>query len=310
MQSHMHTSPSPVASSQNWRVWWQLTRPHTLTAAFVPVLLGTALALQDTDIHIGLLAAMLIASLFIQAATNMFNEYYDYKRGLDNEESVGIGGAIVRHGISAKTVISLALGLYGLALLIGIYICMNSTWWLALIGLACMLAGYLYTGGPIPIAYTPFGELFAGLFMGIMIILISFYIQTGFISTISILVSIPIALLVGAILLANNIRDLDGDKENGRKTLAILLGRKRAIYLLAGKFIISFVWVFGLIVSAKASPWLALVVLSAPKAVEAIKGFIGKTVPLQMMPAMKATAQTNTIFGFLLSIGLFLSYFL
>lgn len=310
MQPQMQTGPSPTFKGKNWRVWWQLTRPHTLTAAFVPVLLGTALALPLTSIDLGLFTAMLIACLLIQAATNMFNEYYDFKRGLDNEHSVGIGGAIVREGIQPATVMKIALSLYGISMLLGVYICMNSSWWLAAIGLVSMTVGYLYTGGPIPIAYTPFGEIFAGFFMGMLIILIAFYIQTGFITMISVLISVPIVITVGAILLANNIRDHDGDKENGRKTLAILLGQKRAIILLAGMFVVSYAWVFTLIGLDYASAWLAIVLLSSPKAIKAIKGFIGKTKPVQMVPAMIATAQTNTIFGFLLSIGLFLGHFL
>ncbi|MFD2446532.1 1,4-dihydroxy-2-naphthoate polyprenyltransferase [Bacillus sp. CGMCC 1.16607] len=312
MQPQMkpNSSSSVVESNQGFRKWWQLTRPHTLTAAFVPVLLGTALAVQEHTVHFGLFLTMLIASLLIQAATNMFNEYYDFKRGLDNEKSVGIGGTIVRDGVKPKTVLSIALSFYGLAVLLGIYICMNSSWWLAVIGLVCMAVGYFYTGGPIPIAYTPFGELVSGFFMGMLIILISFYIQTGMVDTSSVLISIPIFILVGAIMLSNNIRDLDGDKENGRKTLAILLGRDKAITLLAGMFIVSFIWVFMLIILQLASPWAAIVLLSAPKAIKATKGFIGKSMPIEMMPAMKATAQTNTIFGFLLSIGLFLGYFL
>ncbi|MGI8382945.1 1,4-dihydroxy-2-naphthoate polyprenyltransferase [Robertmurraya sp. P23] len=310
MQPQMQTGPSPTFKGKNWRVWWQLTRPHTLTAAFVPVLLGTALALPLTSIDLGLFTAMLIACLLIQAATNMFNEYYDFKRGLDNEHSVGIGGAIVREGIQPATVMKIALSLYGISMLLGVYICMNSSWWLAAIGLVSMTVGYLYTGGPIPIAYTPFGEIFAGFFMGMLIILIAFYIQTGFITMISVLISVPIVITVGAILLANNIRDHDGDKENGRRTLAILLGQKRAIILLAGMFIVSYAWVFTLIGLDYTSAWLAIVLLSSPKAIKAIKGFIGKTKPVQMVPAMIATAQTNTIFGFLLSIGLFLGHFL
>ncbi|MBG9542550.1 1,4-dihydroxy-2-naphthoate octaprenyltransferase [Cytobacillus firmus] len=310
MQPQTQTNFPPASSSKNWRVWWQLTRPHTLTAAFVPVLLGTALAMELTEINFSLFLAMLAASLLIQAATNMFNEYYDFKRGLDTEDSVGIGGAIVREGIKPKTVLNLAFGLYGVAILLGFYICMNTSWWIAAIGLASMAVGYLYTGGPLPIAYTPFGELFAGFFMGMLIILISFYIQAGTVTATSVLVSFPILILVGAILLANNIRDLDGDKEFGRKTLAILLGKKGAINLLAGMFIVSYAWVFILIAMSIITPWLAIVVLSAPKAIKATKGFIGKTLPMQMMPAMKATAQTNTIFGFLLSVGLFLGYLL
>lgn len=311
MQSQMHTQSSVTLNQKpNWRVWWQLTRPHTLTASFVPVLLGAALALPLTEINISLLIAMLVAAILIQAATNMFNEYYDFKRGLDNEHSIGIGGAIVRDGVNPKTVLNIAFSLYAISLFIGIYICMSTTWWLAFIGIVSMAAGYFYTGGPVPIAYTPFGEIVAGFFMGMLIILISFYIQTGTVTSTSVLISIPISILVGAILLSNNIRDLDGDKENGRKTLAILLGRKRAIYLLGAMFITSYMWVLMLILFKVASPWLAIVLLSVPKSYQATKGFIGKSKPIQMMPAMKATAQTNTIFGFLLSIGLCLGYFL
>jgi 1,4-dihydroxy-2-naphthoate octaprenyltransferase len=299
-----------VESNRGFQVWWQMTRPHTLTASFVPVLLGTALALRLGKIHIGLFVTMLLASLLIQAATNMFNEYFDFKRGLDTEHSVGIGGTIVRDGIKPKTVINLAFGFYGIALLLGVYICANSSWWLSLVGLFCMAVGYFYTGGPFPIAYTPFGEIFAGFFMGMLIILISFFIQTGTVDSTSILVSVPIMVLVGEIMLSNNIRDLDGDKENGRKTVAILLGKKRAIYLLAGMFTFSYLWVLALIITGVAPIWIAIVILSAPKAIKATKGFIENTLPIQMAPAMKATAQTNTIFGFLLAIGIFIGHYI
>ncbi|MFL6516590.1 MAG: 1,4-dihydroxy-2-naphthoate polyprenyltransferase, partial [Bacillus sp. (in: firmicutes)] len=237
MQPNIQQSSNPVVeSNRGFQVWWQMTRPHTLTAAFVPVLLGTALALRYGKIHFGLFFAMLLASLLIQAATNMFNEYFDFKRGLDTAQSVGIGGTIVRDGIKPKTVLNLAFGFYGIALLLGIYICANSSWWLAVVGLICMAVGYFYTGGPFPIAYTPFGEILSGFFMGMLIILIAFFIQTGTVSSTSILVSVPSMILVGMIMLSNNIRDLDGDKENGRKTVAILLGKKGAIYLLTGMF--------------------------------------------------------------------------
>jgi 1,4-dihydroxy-2-naphthoate polyprenyltransferase len=311
MQPNVQQNSKPaVESNRGFQVWWQMTRPHTLTAAFVPVLLGTALAMKSNTIHFGLFLAMLIASLLIQAATNMFNEYFDFKRGLDNEHSVGIGGSIVRDGIKPKTVLNIALSLYGIALLLGVYICMNSSWWLAAVGLVCMAVGYLYSGGPLPIAYTPFGELFSGFFMGMLIILITFFIQTGTVTKTSILISIPILVLVGAINFSNNIRDLDGDKENGRKTLAILIGKKKAIRLLAVMFIFSYLWILGLIISNEAPVWTAVVILSAPKAIKAIKGFIAGTLPIQMAPAMKATAQTNTIFGFLLAIGIFVGHYL
>lgn len=299
----------PVTSRETgWRIWWQLLRPHTLTASFVPVLIGTALALPTTSIDIPVFAAMLLASILIQSATNMFNEYYDYKRGLDTAESVGIGGAIVRHGISPKTVMTIAISFCIASMLLGIYICISSTWWLALVGTICIAVGYLYTGGPVPIAYTPFGELTAGVFMGLIIILISFYIQTETITLTSFLISVPISILIGNILMANNIRDRKGDQQNGRKTLAILLGHQGAVRLLSILFTLSYAWVLILILANQIPVWTLLVFLSLPKAIQAVKAFTGKTTPPEMMPAMKFTAQVNTFFGFLLAAGLFIGY--
>ncbi|PTY76285.1 1,4-dihydroxy-2-naphthoate octaprenyltransferase [Heyndrickxia sporothermodurans] len=291
---------------KNLKVLWKLTRPHTLTASFVPVLIGTAAARFYNHINIWLFLAMLFSCLFIQIATNLFNEYYDFKRGLDTADSVGIGGAIVREGMKPKTVLNLAILCYAIAIIFGFYICMASSWWLALIGVIGMAIGYLYTGGPLPIAYTPFGELFAGVCMGSMFILISFFIQTGYVNQQSILLSIPIAILVGAINLANNIRDIEEDTLGGRKTLAILIGRKNAIYVLGVAFALAYLWILLLVVMNIVSPWTCFVFLSLPIPVKAIKGFVGGGVGIKMITAMKSTAQTNTFFGLLLAIGLFI----
>lgn len=292
------------------RILFALTRPHTLTASFVPVLVGTAVAFNDGYFHIGLFLAMLFACLSLQIATNLFNEYYDFKRGLDTADSVGIGGAIVRNGMNPKTVLYMALGFYALALAIGIYICANSSWWLALVGIAGMAVGYLYTGGPFPIAYTPFGELFAGLFMGSLFIIISYFIQTGMVNVSIVLISIPIAILVGNINLANNIRDIEEDTKGGRKTLAILIGHKKAVIFLAVCFAAAYLWVAGLVLWNEASPWIFLVILSIPIAVKAVQSFAHDHIPGKTVMAMKSTAKTNTIFGFLLFAGLFIGHYL
>ena len=301
-----------VEADKGFKVWWHLTRPHTLTASFVPVLLGTSMALSinHETIHFGLFFAMLIASMLIQAATNMFNEYYDYKLGLDNENSVGIGGTIVRHGVAPKTIMAIALSFYGIAMLLGVYICAMTSWWLVAVGLVCMLIGYLYTGGPYPIAYSPFGELVSGAVMGMGIVLIAFFIQTGDVTADAVIISVPSMILVGAIMLSNNIRDIVGDTEGGRKTMAILVGRHNAVTVLAGFFIVSYIWIIILVVIGHLTPWALLVLLSVKKPIEAIKLFRAKEKPLEVMPAMKYTAQTNTVFGFLLAVGLLISYFI
>jgi len=294
-----------------FQVWWRLLRPHTLTASFIPVFVGTMYALvTDDTFHLGLFIAMMLASILIQAATNMFNEYYDYVLGLDTEDSVGIGGTIVRDGIKPKTVLNLALIFFGIAILFGIYISAMTSWWIAAIGAVSMLIGYLYTGGPIPIAYTPFGEITAGFLMGTVMIGISYYIQTAYVSKAIIFISIPIAIFIGAILLSNNIRDLDNDKLSGRKTIAILIGRKNAIIFLALLFSLAYMLTIVFVVKKTLPFWSLLTLVSGIKAAEVIAKFRGKTEPLQMMPGMVATGQTNTVYGFLLGISLLLSKFI
>ncbi|WP_124069673.1 1,4-dihydroxy-2-naphthoate polyprenyltransferase [Filibacter tadaridae] len=297
-----------IKADTGWRIWWQLTRPHTLTAAFAPVFLGTMIALIYGNIHFPLFIAMLVASILIQMATNMFNEYYDFRLGLDTENSVGIGGTIVRNGIKPKTVLNLAFLLYGVSVLIGIYICMETSWILALVGVIAMMVGFFYTGGPYPIAYTPFGELFSGVVMGMLLVLIAFYIQTGTVTTEAILLSIPSMLLVAGIMMANNIRDLEGDKEGGRKTLAILVGRPNAITILMSFFIISYTWVIALILFGHLTPWALVVLLSVPKPITAISEFRQNQTPIHVMPAMKNTALTNTLFVLLLGVGILVGH--
>ncbi|MFD1851190.1 1,4-dihydroxy-2-naphthoate polyprenyltransferase [Oceanobacillus bengalensis] len=293
-----------------FHVWWRMLRPHTLTASFVPVFIGTMAAYLNGSINWLLFLTMLVASLLIQTATNLFNEYYDFKRGLDTEESVGIGGSIVRDGIKPKTIKNLAFFLYFISLLLGIYICMVSSWWIAVIGLACMALGYLYTGGPLPISTTPFGELASGLLMGTVIICISYFIQTGALTSEIIIISLPTMIFIGSINLANNIRDRDGDKKGGRKTLPVLIGREKAITFMTVLFIIAFGLTALYIILGILPVWSLISFIAVFKAISVIKNFRGKTEPLEMMPAMKATGITNTIYGLLLGISLLISHFI
>lgn len=294
--------------SAGWSIWWRLLRPHTLTASFVPVLLGTVAALPHAQFRPGRFGAMLLASLLIQASTNMFNEYYDYKRGLDHAQSVGIGGAIVRDGVAPGRVLALALGCIAVAAALGLYLCIKTSWWLLPVGLLCATVGYLYSGGPVPISATPFGELVAGTFMGLVIIAIAQFIQLGAVTAGAVLIAVPASILIGAILMANNIRDLDDDQAHGRRTLAILLGRSRATYCLIGMFALAYGWIVCLVIAKQAAPWALLALLSLPKAYQASRNFLHYTAAAALMPAMASTAQTNTLFGFFLALGLFLGY--
>ncbi|CAM4314433.1 1,4-dihydroxy-2-naphthoate polyprenyltransferase [Listeria booriae] len=303
-----HGTKSAIVRHSGFHKWWMLLRPHTLVASFVPVFLGTTVAMSYESFHFTRFFVMLISCFLIQTSANLFNEYYDYKKGQDDEHTVGNGGAIVRNGMKPGFILFLAIFLYVLAILGGVYLCMDvNNWWIGLLGIISMLVGYLYTGGPYPIAYTPFGEIMAGFFMGGIITYISFYIQAGFISSFIVYVSIPVMVLVGNLLLANSIRDLEPDKANGRLTLAILLGRKGALVLFTAAFIFAYAWEIALIFTVEATPWILIILLSVPEAIKAVRRFIGKSVPITMVPAMKATSKALTFFGLLLAIAFLIS---
>ena len=211
---------------------------------------------------------------------------------------MGIGGAIVRNGMTPKRVMNLAIAFYIIAALLGIFIAMNSSFWLLPIGLVCMAVGYLYTGGPFPISWTPFGELFSGVFMGMFIILISFFIQTENIQSLAIWISIPIVITIGLINMANNIRDRVKDKESGRKTLPILLGKRFSIYFLAFMYIVAYVLVIYItFFKPGGSIFFLLALLSFPLPIKA-STFQKYDTPESMMPAMAVTGKTNTFLVF------------
>ena len=287
-----------------------LTRPHTLTASFIPVLVGSSAALLYGEVRIDIFMLMLIATLLIQSATNMFNEYFDFKRGLDSKESVGIAGAIVRNGMSPRQVYIIALVFYALAALIGIYITVQSSFIVLIVGILGMAVGYLYTGGPVPISWTPFGEIFAGTFMGTILIVLTFYIHLGEINSFIIIVSIPVAITIGLLNMANNIRDRVKDKRSGRLTYVILVGKQNAIYtaalaLLAGYLIIVYVAT----IHNDGGVFLLLPLLSIPVATNTLRLLQDGNKPKELIPAMASMGKLNTVFGLLLTVGLVLHAF-
>lgn len=285
---------------QRFDVWWRLFRPFTLTASIIPVIIGTGLAFPHRHLHFGLFLAMLIASMLIQSSTNMFNEYFDYKRGLDDEKMVGIAGTIVRDGIHPKIVLRIAWISFAISVLLGIYICSMTTWWIALVGVICMGVGYFYSGGPFPLAYTPFGELAAATAMGPTIVMIAYYLQTNAISGRVAIASIPIGLLIGAILLGNNIRDMDQDKVGGRKTIAILVGRERGRILFGSVFAVTYLLVVLLILFRDLTPWALVVLFTVPSAFYVTKLYYKFTEPAKLHAAVKGTSVLLFRFGVLM----------
>ena len=289
--------------------FFMCTRPHSYPASIAPVLFGATYALgYESKFSILKFILFLLACLLIQAATNLFNEYYDYKHGLDKVDSEGISGSIVKGNLSPKEVMVGALVLYALAFVFGLILTFMTSVYVLLVGLVCMLAGYFYTGGKYPIAYSPFGEVVSGFFMGTIIITLSFYFQTGYVNADIIVVSLPLFIMIGAILLANNIRDLDNDKESGRRTYAILVGRNNAIKTMAISFIVVYLLNVLFIITKYTSWWNLLVFVTIPLAIKIIKGFSANNNKKTMAPFMVLTAKLTIFVGFIMSLANILKY--
>ena len=289
--------------------FFMCTRPHSYPASIAPVLFGATYALgYESKFSILKFILFLLACLLIQAATNLFNEYYDYKHGLDKIDSEGISGSIVKGNLSPREVMVGALILYSLAFILGLILTFMTSLYVLLVGLVCMLAGYFYTGGKYPIAYSPFGEVVSGFFMGTIIISLSFYFQTGYVNADIIVVSLPLFIMIGAILLANNIRDLDNDKESGRRTYAILVGRNNAIKTLASSFVVVYLLNIVFAVIKYVSWYNLLVLVTIPLAIKIIKGFSTNNHKTTMAPFMVLTAKLTIFVGFIMSLANILKY--
>ena len=283
--------------------WFWLARPFSLTAAAVPVLFGSALAFSDGVFSFFPFLAMLMASLFIQAATNMFNEFYDEQRGLDKAGSVGIAGTIVGGRMKARHVLVGALFCYTLALVFSIYLVYTGGLPILILGCLSALGGYVYSAGPRPIAYTPASEATVFLFMGLLIVIITYGVQANSYPLYVPLAAIPIGAPVAAILLANNIRDLESDRLGGRNTLPIAAGRQGGILVYRGLLLAAYLAVGVLILTGSVPVAASLVVLSFPLALKLWRNVAATTIPERLDAVVKGTAGLHAVFGLLYTAG-------
>ena len=287
--------------------WFRLARPFSLTASAVPVFLGTALALVGGAFAWGPFLAMLFASLLIQAATNMFNEFYDQRRGLDVAGAVGIAGTIVGGRMHARAVLMGALFCYTVALFLGIYLVVVGGWSILVLGCLCALGGYLYSAGPRPIAYTPASEVAVFLFMGILIVVIAYAVQDPGSFPLRIpLAALPIGGPVAAILLANNIRDMGSDRRGGRRTLPIVLGREVGVLIYRALLLEAYAAAAALMALRMVPLECALVFLSVSTALRLWRDIAVTTTPERLDPVVKRTAGLHLAFGLLYTVGVLL----
>lgn len=287
-----------------------LTRPRTLAAALGPTILGAAFsyytfgALHGTGLAIFHTILIFLAVVSAQIIANLWNELKDFKSGLDAGQKIGNAGSLTRGAVTPKLISTMIKVLMIVPIIIGLYLSATITWWYIPAGIICILISFLYSGGPKPISRTPFGEISSGIAMGFAIVLITGYAWTRELSLAFLIPALPATLLVGSIMLTNNIRDIRNDEKHGRRTLPIVLGRDRAISLMSITYIFNFFWI-GAWIYLKVLPIPALLALLAIiPAFKTIKTFYTYVDEIKLDKAMGTTAGAAMLYQLLLGIGL------
>jgi 1,4-dihydroxy-2-naphthoate octaprenyltransferase len=276
------------------QIWLLAARPKTLPAAAAPVVVGSAVAISEQLFRPGPALAALLAALLLQIGSNLANDVFDFKKGVDTTARLG-PLRVTQAGLLTPHQVMVGMGVvFGLAALIGLYLIWVGGWPIVVIGLAAIAAAIAYTGGPFPLGYYGLGDLFVFIFFGLAAVIGTYYVQAA---------SIPIGLLVVNILVVNNLRDLETDRAAGKKTLAVRLGpdgaRTEYFLLLALAYLIPLLmWLFRL-----TTAWVLLAWLSLPAAWPPVR-LVVTAQGRSLNQALAGSARLALIYAFLFSVGL------
>ncbi len=284
--------------------WLTAARPRTLSLSITPVVVGAALAWAAAGhIHWPAVLAALIASMAIQLGTNLYNDAADSERGGDGPDRVGPLRATASGLLSARAAKHGACACFGLSALLGLYLIAVGGWPILLLGAASIAAGWAYTGGPWPIAYTPLGEVFVIAFFGVGAVCGTFWLCTATLGVPTLAAGLALGLLTGAVLLVNNFRDVAADTRVGRRTLAIVAGPHATAWIFAGLMLAPYALLPAI---GRALPgghvWLALIAL--PPALALIYRFRREPPGRGFNRILLWTVQIQLLFSLALSAGL------
>ena len=287
------------------RVWLLAIRPRTLTAAVVPVAVGTALAFHDGEGRAGPALAALLSAVLIQIGTNLINDYYDFKKGADTSERVGPTRVTQSGLIPPSTVLAGAAVSFLAASAFGLYLIAVGGWPILAIGVLSLLSGYAYTGGPYPLGYHGLGDVFVFVFFGLVAVTGTYYVQAGQVAPAAWVAALPVGAIGTAILVVNNLRDAATDARAGKRTLVVRLGvgggRVEYLLLLGLAFATPLLmWALRL-----SGPACLLALLGLPAAIPPARRVL-RQAGAALNPALGETARLQLVFGLLLAMGLWL----
>jgi 1,4-dihydroxy-2-naphthoate octaprenyltransferase len=291
------------------RIWLMAARPRTLPAAIAPVLVGTAAAVEWAGElpRVGAFLAALVGSVFIQIGTNLANDYSDAKRGADTVDRLGPVRVTSAGLVTPQRVLVATWVAFGVAIACGIYLTVVAGIVILAIGAVSIAAGVLYTGGPRPYGYAGLGEVFVFLFFGLVAVNGSYYVQVEQLDALPLGLSIAVGFLATAILVVNNVRDVETDRRAGKNTLAVRMGRHNAVVLyrllvLGAYVVLPIALIAG---SASALPLIGL--LSLPLAVKPLRTMSNRTDGPSLNAALAGTGALLGAFSLLVSVGLLLA---
>ena len=282
-----------------WAFLWA-SRPRTWVAATVPVAVGSALAWKDSCFRADTMLVALLGALLIQVGTNLTNDYFDWKRGADNAFRLGPARATQQGWLPPKTVLTSALLCFLLALLSGLYLVHVAGLPILWVGLLSLVAGYLYTGGPFPLAYHGLGDIFVFVFFGLVAVCGTYFVQAFRLSADALWLGSIVGALGVALLAVNNVRDFETDAKAHKRTLVVRWGEAFGKW----QYVLMLVWSYALSLKLCLGrfPWAWLVVFSLPMAVHATRG-LWTLRGRALNAVLGRTAFLMASFGFLLAIG-------
>ncbi len=284
------------------RVYLMAMRPLSFTAAVIPVLVGTAVVAGQT-FRPGLFVLALLGSMALQGGTNLVNDYYDHRLGTDTNESLGPSGVIQLGLLSPRAVLIEGVVVFAIGIAIGLVITAIVGWPVLALGAASVAGGFFYTAPPLKLAYRALGEVTSFAFMGVIIVMGAAYVQIEAFTWRAFLAALPVALLTAAILHANNLRDIEGDRAHGKRTLASLTGRPLADYELVALVLGAFAFAIAL-PAALLAPVTTLIALAAlPLALRLLRTLQASTSARSLNRVLLGCVGLHLVFGLLWALG-------
>jgi 1,4-dihydroxy-2-naphthoate octaprenyltransferase len=282
--------------------WIAAARLRTLPAAVVPVIVGTACAAASGRVAWGPALAALGGALAIQIGTNFANDVFDAERGADGPDRIGPVRAVSAGLITARAMKRAMIAAFGVATLLGAYLAVVAGWPVVAIGVASIVSGIAYTGGPWPLGYHGLGDLFVLVFFGFVAVCGTAFVQLGGVPCLAIAAAAPVGALATAILVVNNVRDRATDVRAGKRTLAVRFGRRAALAEYAALLALAYAVPLGLALTGR--PWAGLPLASAPLALVRLRAVVAATDGPAFNHCLAATAQLLLLHGGLFAAGL------